>query len=131
MGAEQFVNISLGRTIEEAYSKAVTEALYWHGHGGYTGTIAEKGGFVYAGVVNSLHVDRLEEYFTMADSQRVSKIPPSIKPVIMAHLKTYHDKWGPAVAFEVTGKRKKEIKESMGRAGTRDKVFVFLGWASS
>jgi hypothetical protein len=46
MGGTNFHCEGKGKTADEAYSAAVQEALYWSGHGGYTGTIAEKSGFV-------------------------------------------------------------------------------------
>jgi hypothetical protein len=45
MGAESFETIAKGRTAKEAFDTAKAEARHWHGHGGYTGTIAEKPGF--------------------------------------------------------------------------------------
>lgn len=45
MGATNFQTYGIGKTVGEAYQKAVEEALYWSGHGGYTGTIAEKSGY--------------------------------------------------------------------------------------
>lgn len=42
MSGEWFVTISEGDSVEEAFRKAVKDAQYWHGHRGYTGTIAEK-----------------------------------------------------------------------------------------
>lgn len=42
MGASGFMTISPGKTAQEAFSSAVKEAKYESGHGGYTGTIAEK-----------------------------------------------------------------------------------------
>lgn len=46
MGASDFFIISRGKTAEEAFVKAIEKAPYDHGHGGYTGTIAEKNNFV-------------------------------------------------------------------------------------
>lgn len=46
MGGTNFTDVALGRTPEDAYRAACEEARYMHGHGGYTGTIAEKSGFV-------------------------------------------------------------------------------------
>lgn len=46
MGACDFSVIIHARTAEEAFDIAVQEAQYEHGHGGYTGTIAEKSDFV-------------------------------------------------------------------------------------
>lgn len=45
MGACTFVTLGKGRTAKEAFRDAVEDARYEHGHGGYTGTIAEKDRF--------------------------------------------------------------------------------------
>ena len=46
MGAREFTTIASGATAREAFKNAVENALYEHGHGGYTGSIAEKYSFV-------------------------------------------------------------------------------------
>lgn len=43
MGAESFAVRSKGKTSTEAFVEAVHKAQWAHGHGGYSGTIAEKG----------------------------------------------------------------------------------------
>ena len=45
MGATNFACIGKGKDADEAFLAAREEALYEDGHGGYTGTIAEKDGF--------------------------------------------------------------------------------------
>lgn len=45
MGASDFYHKASGKNAQEAFDKAVEEALYEYGHRGYTGTIAEKGCF--------------------------------------------------------------------------------------
>jgi len=45
MGATNFACIGKGKDAKEAFSNARSEALYEYGHGGYTGSIAEKDGF--------------------------------------------------------------------------------------
>lgn len=45
MGATEFSCRAKGKTAAEAFNAAVEEAQYQDGHGGYTGTIAEKPGF--------------------------------------------------------------------------------------
>jgi hypothetical protein len=45
MGAVDFYARAKGRTAKEAFLNAQDEARYEYGHGGYTGTIAEKRGF--------------------------------------------------------------------------------------
>jgi len=42
MGATNFTTSAKGRTAEEAFRAAREDACHWHGHGGYTGSIAEK-----------------------------------------------------------------------------------------
>ena len=46
MGAVDFQHTATGNTASEAFDSAVQEAQYDHGHSGYTGTIAEKDGFI-------------------------------------------------------------------------------------
>lgn len=87
---------------KRAFDKAVKDAKYEHGHGGYTGTIAEKhdcrfiGGFDTLDEANNFADDLLEKY-----DPRIS------------------DKWGPAGAIEVRNDPK------------HGKGFVFFGVAAS
>ncbi len=46
MGAWNFQNTEVAKTPEQAFKTAVDNARWEHGNGGYTGTIAEKPGFV-------------------------------------------------------------------------------------
>lgn len=46
MGADTFEIFGYGKTAREAFSAAREDAQYEHGHGGYTGTIAEKDSYV-------------------------------------------------------------------------------------
>lgn len=46
MGAETFITQAEGETADAAFDAAVSSAQHWYGHGGYTGTIAEKDSFV-------------------------------------------------------------------------------------
>jgi hypothetical protein len=46
MGADPFVVTAKGKSAKEAFEMAVTRAQHAHGHGGYTGTIAEKHSFI-------------------------------------------------------------------------------------
>lgn len=114
MGAEQFITTAEGETADEAFAAARKEAAYEHGHGGYTGTIAEKDGFttfevpalasadeamarVYARALLSGHFESGEGDEEM---RRIAE--------------TIDDKWGPAGHIPLGGKR-----------------HLFFGWASS
>ena len=46
MGAMGFITTAKGRTAKEAFRAAVEDARHWNGHGGYTGTVAEKSDFI-------------------------------------------------------------------------------------
>ncbi|HJL14124.1 MAG TPA: hypothetical protein RMH99_00640 [Sandaracinaceae bacterium LLY-WYZ-13_1] len=46
MGATSFITTAHGRTAKEAFRAAAEDARHWHGHDGYTGTVAEKVDFV-------------------------------------------------------------------------------------
>lgn len=47
MGATDFQTYAYGKTAQEAFRAAQEHARYEYGHGGYTGTIAEKRGFIH------------------------------------------------------------------------------------
>ena len=88
-------------TAEEAFQKACSDAAYEHGHGGYSGTIAEKHSWVGIDKVKTLREAKL-----MADTM-IEEDDPRVS-----------DKWGPAGMIEVTGEGD-------------DDGFLFFGWASS
>lgn len=84
MGANTFITEARGSTAQEAFDSAVAAAQYDHGHGGYTGTIAEKHDFVKIATV-----DTLAEAEALAD-----KIIDACDPRI-------DDKWGPAGCINI------------------------------
>ena len=45
MGANTFLDTAVGTSAREAFDRLTDQARYEYGHGGYTGTIAEKHGF--------------------------------------------------------------------------------------
>lgn len=46
MGAQYFVTVGYGKTANAAFRQAKEQAYYDHGHNGYTGSLAEKPGFM-------------------------------------------------------------------------------------
>jgi hypothetical protein len=46
MGAVDFTQVAVGADAREAFAKAKRDAQHEHGHGGYSGTLAEKHSFV-------------------------------------------------------------------------------------
>jgi len=77
MGAQDFFVEAEGATAQEAFRNAVDEARHEYGHGGYTGTIAEKGSFV----IVQLDPELVEDYDRWPDKVQ--------------------DKWGPAGAIKL------------------------------
>jgi hypothetical protein len=103
MGAEQFFTTSSGKTAKAAFKSAVDDALYDHGHSGYSGTIAEKQDFIMCSK------DVFASYTEAEDFAYKLMDDPNC-PV--------DDKWGPAGC--VLFKTKKD-----------ETSYLFFGWASS
>lgn len=103
MGACEFFTSAAGSTVREAFNNAVEDALYESGHGGYTGTIAEKDGFKSASSEVFADLDTAMAFAeeTMQDDDHFCQ-----------------DKWGPAAYVSFNGKD--------GKTG-----YLFFGWASS
>ena len=59
MGGEWFETESEGATVDEAFNKAVEQAIYDYGHSGYSGTIKEKDGFKFNLIVLTKEVMEL------------------------------------------------------------------------
>jgi hypothetical protein len=141
MGADQFFTIGLGPNQHRAFDNAVRDAQWEYGHGGYTGTLAEKSGFKYFGEVDSWHYMKMPSYFDreVAKKYRESPkerlpgpvIPPKYKDQVRRLVDLYDDKWGPAICYQVTGTAAVKIKKQHQRRDSHDKVYVFMGYASS
>lgn len=102
MGASTFEDYATATTAKEAFRKAVEEAQYFNGHGGYSGTIAEKGDFVMIEVPSkwkgkeAAYADHLMD----VNDRRVT------------------DKWGPAGCILISSE---ELYESVPYATTTEK----------
>lgn len=103
MGAAEFVNDQSAKTAKEAFELLRKDALHWHGHSGYTGTIAEKSKF------------------------RMVEPEPGETPRACIERCLYHsehwcwDKWGPAAC----------IDGGPDRAHRGHRIFYFFGYAPS
>lgn len=84
MGSHDFAVEAEGKTAQEAFDAAVKEAAYWHGHSGYTGTIAEKDRFIMV----KQPFQSSEEAWRYADNP--DEWPDDVQ-----------DKWGPAGAIHL------------------------------
>jgi hypothetical protein len=89
MGASEFSIYMRGTDAKALFAAAVKQAQYENGNGGYTGTIAEKGGYGFKVISGPL---------TKSDAERLveEKIDSA-------------DKWGPCYAIPVVGEEKSNV----------------------
>lgn len=103
MGASTFFTVESGTDAADAFRRARDHAEWQHGHGGYTGTIAEKDEYVVIkDQATGLDAIALAEKLIEDDDKRITA------------------KWGPAGA----------IKMDDAQEG-RPERWLFFGWASS
>jgi hypothetical protein len=108
VGASTFETYGDGTDVHAAFHDAVEQAGWEHGHGGYTGTIAEKTDYVIITREPMSYDDasRLASDLIHGDDPRVA------------------DKWGPAGALPV--------RQPTSPAGQQDPDgWLFFGFASS
>lgn len=101
MGASEFIIYATGSSAKRAFASATEDARWEDGHGGYTGTIAEKNDFV---MCSSETFSSREDAYQFANK------------LLEEGDSRIDDKWGPAgcVAFK-----------------EKDKThYMFFGWAS-
>lgn len=104
MGAQTFMNYQAGANVADAFTQAADDAAYENGHGGYTGSLAEKHSFV---IIAPTPLTRAEA--------RVAA-----RKLINDRDDRVDDKWGPAGAIPI---RADDGTDTIG--------WVFFGWASS
>lgn len=136
MGASQFRHFASGKRPEDAFASLVSSAQYEHGHGGYSGTIAEKRDFTL--FTPPLGVAALDfARWAIASEQCVTsdcpkEVPVQYRGAVIKAADVSDDKWGPAAAVEIKGEELTALKAKYpNRFPERDRVFYFFGWASS
>lgn len=108
MGACEFTQTAYGRTEAEAFDSAVRDAQYESGHGGYSGTVAEKNGsgFISFGWAKTRKsARRIVEQILGADydydaDDPVLRLPEHLEPK-RRQIEEVQDKWGPAGILRV------------------------------
>lgn len=83
MGAQDFTQKANGTTAEKAFRTATEQARFEHGHGGYTGSIAEKYEFVMIDCPGTREPSEFAWELILADDDRIS------------------DKYGPAGCIQI------------------------------
>lgn len=114
MGAcdfENWVPKSEGLTMDRAFDECVQHALWEYGHGGYTGTIAEKDSYRRILVPEGVDGVVLQRLIEESDTEKLRRILR--EDYMHLVLDWYADKWEPALAYET------------------DTHYVFFGLASS
>lgn len=106
MGACTFTHTAKGKTAQEAFNSATDDARYEHGHGGYTGTIAEKSEFKIIPVPAEIKAMTVDNERKIAIMEIADKMIEDGDPRV-------DDKWGPAGCLDLG-----------------DGEFLFFGWAS-
>jgi hypothetical protein len=137
MGATTFLVTAPGATIGDAYGHAVADARHWSGHGGYSGTIAEKSGYVDFGILPAdfdpadlagLLINAGSYSHWDHDTQQHLPSPPTDEALRLTALfgaaiatrmiDVNDDKWGPAVAVRL-------------RTAADPPTCGFRGWAAT
>jgi hypothetical protein len=107
MGGEWFTVVGDGATPEEAFERLKEQALWDHGHAGYTGTIAEKSEFLLVPYLHpncpAIPTERVAMFYT--------------EEVAAAQSSPWTKKWGPAGCIEI-------------EPITDERRFLFFGVAS-
>ena len=102
MGADVFFTTADGKTANEAFKTARDEAAYESGHGGYTGTIAEKDDFVMCSKETFPSYKEASDFASNLIDNGDERVD---------------DKWGPAGCVKFLSNDKTS--------------YLFFGWASS
>lgn len=112
MGATTFMISASGKSADEAFNTAVSEARYMNGHGGYTGTIAEKGSFREFKAPAGVEPAFVAEYATTRWLPDTGVKPETLRQLdVIAD--AVDDKWGPAGCVQLSASE-----------------WLFFGWAS-
>lgn len=135
MGAAQFSNFATGETPEKAFWDAVSSATQESGHGGYSGTIAEKHAFrlfTPPPGVAALDFARWVRKSEPSGDGLSKEVPAQYARSVIQAAEVSDDKYGPAAAVEIKGEELTALRAKFpSRFPVGARVFFFFGWASS
>jgi len=118
MGASGVIDVIEGKSPADAYSKAVTQARYEHGSGGYTGSIAESEGFVLHSSRPLLRWEAEQVANQLLHSDKVRKWGPTALIPIVDAVSTRKV----TVAIDTTSVKDYEEKNALILAAIRSKL---------
>ena len=130
MGATTFRTSATGATAAEAFRAAAKQAAYEHGHGGYTGTIAEKYSFI---MIRDTIESVAQKAATGKPRYRETFAPWVLKDLEEAAKSTDPYKRAAAVAGFLIEDNDPRIDDKWGPAGCIEVTkgeYLFFGWAS-
>lgn len=127
MGASTFQDMAFGKTCHEAFRSCVEDAKWNYGHGGYTGTIAEKGNYVEFKCPPRVKYQTMLNWAADWDAP-TNENHQALKDQMQS---IYNDKWGPAVAIKLGPAQEKEFRKNHGLERRKGGVWLFCGYASS
>lgn len=144
MGGEWVVDYGVGDNVKGAHAKAHDQAAWDHGHGGYTGSLAEKPKYEFFELPPDLDPHQLLSWIehtewnwtTSTDPRRTSKpclpdeVPAQYRELVEKVFLVSDDKWGPCAAVEIPEKWRTG-NEKAYKAEKGEKLYMFFGWASS
>ena len=110
MGAMIFYNSAKGINAREAFKQEQEQAYYEYGHGGYSGTIAEKSSYTMSRKPKDFDANQWVEMIEDFDEDDKDQ---EYYYELKKDFEVYDDKWGDALCIPTTD------------------GFVFIGWASS
>lgn len=117
MGGEQFFDEARGKTADEAFKAAVSEAQYDYGHTGYTGTIAEKCEFKTFTCPDVVDIKTFIRWCNGYPEVDLDDIPQEHHEVVTACREVADgSKWGPAACVQDPDDHER---------------WFFFGWASA
>lgn len=108
MGGCSFEYVQKGKSAQDAFTIAVEQMIWEYGHSGYSGTLKEKSGFIEfkpSSPMTEKDVDELLQLFFGAhwenNQEDTAKIEKYFGVKTKQLLKTYSEKWGPAICIPV------------------------------
>ena len=113
MGANNFETEEQGQTVNEAFLRARDHATYMYGHGGYTGTIAEKSEWLVIDLPEGVSIDEAIRFIYCVEYNEKA-VPEAHRRWARRWADRVLDKWGPCGAIK-----------------SGDNQWTFFGFASS
>ena len=104
MGATNYTTVARGKNAKEAFESAVANAQWEYGHGGYSGTIAEKRDFVEFQRPKGSRLTTVRKivHGMTGDDKSITKLEKKYPKFPVRQIaQVWDDKWGPSACMEL------------------------------